>query len=125
MPHLVLEGGLDGDSVATDLTDDRVSRWGRAVLKTDGCWRRVGGDALIVEGVVVEFSRPQHPVAVISWDPDHTTIRLWPTVPVERTRPVQRWLAELARRLQAVGAGAVRSTNIPNEVWGDLDLTIS
>ncbi len=79
----------------------------------------------MVEGVVVEFSRPQHPVAVISWDVDHTTIRLWPTVAVERTRPVQRWLAELARRLQAAGAGTVRTTNIPDEVWRDLDLSVS
>ncbi len=125
MPHLVLEGGLDGEVVATDLADERVSRWGRAVLKTEGCWRRVGREALMVEGVVVEFSRPQHPVAVISWNLDHTTIRLWPTVPVERTRPVQRWLAELAGRLQAVGAGAVRATNIPDDVWRDLDLKVS
>jgi len=125
MPHFVLEGGLDGEVVVTDLAEERVSRWGRAVLKTEGCWRRVGGDALMVEGVVVEFSRPQHPVAVISWDRDHTTIRLWPTAPVERTRPVQRWLAELARRLQGVGAGAVRATNVPDEVWNDLDLRVS
>lgn len=125
MPHLVLVGGLDGEVVATDLAGERVSRWGRAVLKTDGCWRRVGGNGLMVEGVVVEFSRPQHPVAVISWDDDHTTIRLWPTVPVERTRPVQRWLAELAHRLQALGAGAVRTTNIPDEVWRDLDLGVA
>ncbi len=85
MPHLVLDGGLDGELVAADLAGERVSRW----------------------------------------DDDHTTIRLWPTVPVERTRPVQRWLAELAHRLQAVGAGAVRTTNIPDEVWGDLDLSVT
>jgi hypothetical protein len=123
MPHLVLDGGLDADAAATELATERVSRWGRAVLKTEGCWRRSGGQALLVEGVVVEFSRPQHPVAVVSWDNDHTTVRLWPTAPVERTRPVQRWLAELARRLQGVGAGAVRTTNIPDDVWSDLDLS--
>ena len=122
MPHLVLDGTIDIDSASSALADEHVSRWGRAVLKTDGCWVRKGGGSLLVEGVVVEFSRPQHPVALISCQPDHTTVRLWPTVPVERTSPVQRWLAELARRLQDAGAGEVRTTNIPDDVWADLEL---
>ena len=125
MPHLVLDGGIDVEAARAAFTSDTVSRWGRAVLKTDGCWTRIDGNALLVEGVVVEFSRPQHPVAVIACHADHTTVRLWPTVPVERTRPVQRWLAELARSLQAIGAGGVRTTNIPDDVWADLELRVS
>jgi hypothetical protein len=122
VPHLVLDGGIDADTAAAALDGEHVSRWGRAVLKTDGCWVRRGGGSLLVEGVVVEFSRPQHPVALVSCHPDHTTVRLWSTVPVERTPPVQRWLAELVHRLQAAGAGPVRTTNIPDDVWIDLEL---
>ncbi len=40
------------------------------------------------------------------------TAELWRLAAVERTPAVQRWLAVVARDLQQLGAGAVRSTNI-------------
>ena len=122
MPHLVLAGGLDYGSVTAP---EEVHRWGRAVIKTEGSWRRRGGEALLVEGVVVEFARPLHPVALVAPHHGDTIVRLWPVAPVERTHAVQRWLGLLAVALQRQGAGPVRLTNIPTELWQDLGLSIA
>lgn len=122
MPHLVLAGGLDPDAVTLP---EAVYRWSRAVMKTEGSWRRVGGEALLVEGVVVEYSRPLHPVALVAPHDGDTIVRLWPVVGVERTHPVQRWLCQLAAELQSGGAGPVRVTNIPRELWQDLELAVA
>ena len=122
MPHLVLAGGLDYGSVTVP---EEVHRWGRAVIKTEGSWRRRGGEALLVEGVVVEFARPLHPVALVAPHHGDTIVRLWPVAPVERTHAVQRWLGLLAAALQRQGAGPVRLTNIPTELWQDLGLSVA
>ena len=79
---------------------------------------------MLVEGVVVEFSRPLHPVAVVAHHHGNTTVRLYKTVAVERTRAVQRWLCVLTAALQRHGAGVVTSTNIPANLWRDLDLDV-
>jgi hypothetical protein len=121
MPHLVFSGRLDLSAASLD---PKVHRWGRAVLKTDACWLRADEAAMLVEGVVVEFSRPLHPVAVAAHHHGETTLRLWKTVAVERTRPVQRWLCLVALELQRCGAGPVRMTNIPSELWRDLELQV-
>jgi len=121
MPHLVLVGGFQPQEAARSIGAD-VHRWGRSVLKTDVCWKRGDEEALLVEGVVVEFSRPLHPVALIAAHHDDTIVRLWPLCAVERTLPVQRWLAVLAVELQQCGAGPVRSTNISDETLDGLDL---
>jgi hypothetical protein len=95
------------------------------VIKTGDSWRRSDGRAVVVEGVVVEFSRPLHPVAVVTKQRGDTVVRLWPVVEVERTPPVQRWLCTLAAALQKTGAGEVKTTNIPRELWQDLDLKMA
>jgi hypothetical protein len=123
MPHLVLVGWIDLEVVAGRLPR-AVHRLGRAVLKTEDCWLRADRDALLVEGVVVEFSRPLHPVAVVTRHQEGTVVRLWSRVAVERTRPVQRWLCVLAAELQQLGLGPVKVTNIPAELWSDLDLAV-
>jgi len=123
MPHLVLTGRVDLAEVVNRFPRT-VSRLGRAVLKTEDCWLRADREALLVEGVVVEFSRPLHPVALVAPHHDNTIVRLWARVPVERTRPVQRWLCVLACELQELGAGPVRVTNIPDQLWSDLDLVL-
>ncbi len=92
MPHLVLRGPVDLHRAASEL-DLGVTRWGRAVIKTGDRWQRTDGEALLVEGVVVELARPLHPVALVSVRDDDTVVRLWPVVGVERTPAVQRWLA--------------------------------
>jgi hypothetical protein len=120
MPHLVLAGEIDLRQ-AVDIARE-VHRWGRAVLKTEQCWLHTGGEALLVEGVVVEFERPLHPVALVARNHGNTVVRLWSRVAVERTRPVQRWLAIVALELQRLGAGPVKTTNIPDELWSDLGL---
>ncbi|MFV2071043.1 MAG: hypothetical protein ACC742_00120 [Thermoanaerobaculales bacterium] len=122
MPHMVFEECVDLERVADGLPAG-VHRWGRAVLKTDQVWRRRDGQAVLVEGVVVEFARPQHPVIQIAPHHEGTIVRLWSLVPVERTPAVQRWVAMVAADLQRLGAGALLNTNIPRDLWQDLQLT--
>jgi hypothetical protein len=121
MPHLVLAGSSD---LADLVPEPGVHRWGRAVLKIGDGWLRVDHQALLVEGVVVEFARPQHPVALIAEQRGDIVVRLWPVVGVERTEPVQRWLCTVAAALQRLGAGPVKVTNIPRELWRDLNLVV-
>ena len=123
MPHLVLRGSVDFHRVA-DKLDLEVIRWGRAVIKTNDLWRRSDGEALLVDGVVVELGRPLHPVAVLAARNGDTVVRLWPVVEVERTVAVQRWLGVIARGLQTLGCGPVRITNIGPEVLEGLDLEL-
>ena len=122
MPHLVLEGELDLAVVAPRIGSE-VLRWGPAVLKTEATWCRSDGTAMLVEGVVVEHSRPLHPVAVISNSRGDTSIRLWRLAPVERTPAVQRWLASIASELRSLGGGALKTTNIADDLLLDLGLS--
>ncbi len=121
MPHLVLRGAVDFQRAATEL-DLGVIRWGRAVIKTSDVWKRSDGEALLADGVVVELGRPLHPVALIATRDGDTVVRLWPVVEVERTSAVQRWLGAVARRLQTLGCGPVRITNIGAEILDGLEL---
>jgi len=122
MPHVILEGSVDLDRVASGLSSE-VQRWGPAVLKNEASWRRSDGLAVIVEGVVIEHSRPLHPVAVIAESKGDTGVSLWRLAPVERTPAVQRWLASIAGELRRLGAGPLRSTNIAADLWQDLGLS--
>ena len=121
MPHLVLCGEIDLQTMAADFGGE-AQRWGPAVLKIEASWLRSDGLAALVEGVVVEHSRPLHPVAVISMSHGDTSVRLWRLAPVERTPAVQRWLASIAGELRGRGAGPLKTTNIPAEFWQDLGL---
>jgi hypothetical protein len=121
VPHLVLKGRFEGSRLSA-LGERPVHRWRRAVLKIEDQYRRNDGAAVLVEGVVVEFSRPLHPVALVAARGEDTIVRLWSRVEVERTEAVQRWLAVIALELQRQGAGPVTTTNIPEELWSDLGL---
>lgn len=121
MPHLVLLGSLPCREIAQGLRP-AVRRWGRAVLKTERCWLRQDEHAVLVEGVVVEHSRPLHPVALVEPHRDGTIVRLWRLAPTERTPAVQRWLAQLAADLRGLGLGPVAVTNLPEDLWSDLAL---
>jgi hypothetical protein len=123
MPHLVLCGSVPATLVAAEL-GPRVARWGRAVIKTGDRWRRGDDGALLIEGVVVELGRPLHPMALVAERDGDTVVRLWPLVEVERTAAVQRFLGVVARGLQELGCGAVRTTNIPGETLAGLGLEI-
>lgn len=123
MPHLVLRGSVDFDTITCDLNMD-VVRWGRAVIKTTDRWRRADAEAMLVDGVVVELARPLHPVALMATRDGDTVIRLWPVVEVERTPAVQYWLAVLAGEVQRLGGGPVVTTNIGPEVLEGLGLDL-
>jgi len=123
MPHLVLRGSVDFDTITGELDMD-VVRWGRAVIKTVDRWRRADAEAMLVDGVVVELARPLHPVALVADRDGDTVIRLWPVVEVERTPAVQRWLAVLAGEFQRLGGGPVVTTNIGPEVLEGLNLDL-
>ena len=119
MPHLVLAGLVPASEILARFAPE-VWRWQRAVLKAEACWVRQDGQAVLVEGVVVELSRPLHPVALVEARGGGTVVRLWRRSPVERTPAVQRWLALVAARVSAWGAGPVTATNLPPELWSDL-----
>lgn len=119
MPHLVLKGALPAPVMARGLRPV-VQRWGPAVLKTERCWVRHDEMAVLVEGVVVEHSRPLHPVALVEPHRDGTIVRLWRLAPTERTPAVQRWLAQIAAELCGLGLGPLQVTNLPAELWSDL-----
>jgi len=121
MPHIILTGTLDFEAVASSL-DGEAQRWRAAVLKNEASWRRSDGLAVLVEGVVIEHSRPLHPVAVITQSHGDTSVRFWRLAPVERTPAVQRWLASVASELRRLGAGPMKKTNIADELLRDLDL---
>jgi len=122
MPHLVFSGVVDVEALLERLPRD-ARKWGPAVLKTEQVWRRGDGKALLVEGVVVEHSRPLHPIAVIAEHRGDTRVSLWRYAPVERTPAVQRWLAMVAREVQVVSGGALRATNIAGNVLEGLGLS--
>jgi hypothetical protein len=120
MPHLILSGELDLGTIASKL-EGEIQRWGPAVLKIEASWHRSDGLAMLVEGVVVEYSRPLHPVAVVTHNHGDTSVRLWRLAPVERTPAVQRWLAIVAVELCRLGGGRLKSTNIADELLQDLN----
>jgi uncharacterized protein YjeT (DUF2065 family) len=121
MPHIILNGSLELGEIAANL-DGGPQRWGAAVLKTETSWLRADGLAVLVEGVVIEHSRPLHPVAVVTQSHGDTSVRLWRLAPVERTRAVQRWLALIAGELRRLGTGSVKTTNLADDLWQDLGL---
>ena len=121
MPHLILDGAVDLQR-AIEALPGEARRWRTAVLKTTGVWISADAGALLVEGVVVEHSRPLHPVAHVTVADGQTKIRLWDVVPVERTPAVQRWLAELGRDLQAAGSVTLRTNNLAAGIIDDFDL---
>ena len=124
MPHMILAGEIDIESMAAGF-EPTVFRWGPVVLKVAESWIRKDRLAMLVEGVVVELSRPLHPVVVVGVSDGKTQVRLWPRVEVERTRAVQRFLALVAADLQRRGAGPLRTTNLPDEVWHDVGLRLA
>ena len=119
MPHMVLERVPDFEALEAAVDREPV-RWGRAVLRSTGIWRRSDPPGMLVEGVVVELSRPLHPVAFVAPRRENLMVRLWPLVTVERTPAVQRWLATIAAGASRAGAGRLVSTNLPAELWEDL-----
>jgi len=121
VPHLILKGGADLAGLA-GVFDATAHRWGRVILKVEDCWIRSDGAALLVEGVVVEFSRPLHPVALVAPHYENTIVRLWARNAVERTGAVQRWLSIVAAQLCAASGLNLHTTNIPEDIFGDLDL---
>lgn len=121
MPHVILEGSADFFSIATQI-ETEARRWRRAVLKTENWWSRSDGQALLVEGVIVEYSRALHPLALVAPHHGDTGVRLWPHLEIERTPAVQRWLALIAADLQRGGGGPLKKTNIPKEILDGVDL---
>ena len=121
MPHVILAGTVSLDAVASSF-DSEAQRWRAAVFKNEASWLRSDGLAILVEGVVIEHSRPLHPVAVITQSHGDTSVRLWRLAPVERTPAVQRWLASIAGELRRLGAGPIKTTNIADELVHDLGL---
>jgi hypothetical protein len=113
MPHVIRGGHVDLTSAWRGLPDGPW-RWGTVVARTEGRYLASQGDSLLVAGVVVEYGRPLHPVVVISLSRDGTSFHLWPAAPVERTEGVKRYLAQVAREMEAFGAGPVLRTNVPD-----------
>ena len=112
MPHVIRRGRVDL-AVVWRAIPRGPWRWGGVVARVEGSYLAVSGDALLVAGVVIEFGRPLHPVALVTVREDGTAVHLWPAATVERTEAVKRFLAQVARELVAFGAGDVVATNLP------------
>ncbi len=121
MPHVILDGEVKLERVVGRLSRE-AQRWDRTVFKNEASWLRADGLAVLVEGVVIEHSRPLHPVAVISLKSGNTSVRLWRLAPVERTLAVQRWLASIAAELCRLEGRSLKTTNITKELWNDLGM---
>lgn len=119
MPHVVLERAVDLSWLGKQMPRG-VVRWRHAVLKTEAVWHRIDHPALLVEGVVIENSRPLRPVALIAPRDERLVVRLWPIVVVERTTAVRRWLAVIASACSQLGSAGVVVTNIAEDILIDL-----
>jgi len=111
MPHVVRTGLADLEAAWRGLPAGPW-RWGSAVGRVEGCYLGVGRECLLVSGVVVEWGRALHPVALVTHRGGKTAVHLWPAAAVERTDAVKRFLVEVARGLSAFGAGEVVATNL-------------
>ena len=115
MPHVVCRGKVDLEAAWRGLPWGPW-RWGAAVARVEGCFLGRGGGALLVAGVVVEYGRPLHPVVMVTYRGDDTSVHLWSAAEVERTGAVKLFLARVASDLAAFGAGEVVVTNIAAEL---------
>ncbi len=115
MPHVVRAGRADLVAAWRDLPWGPW-RWGAAVARVEGCFLGRGEGALLVAGVVVEHGRPLHPVVIVSYRGDDTSVHLWSGAEVERTAAVKRFLAQIAHELGPFGAGGVVATNLQEEL---------
>lgn len=111
MPHVIRAGHADLAAAWRGLPQGPW-RWGHLVARAEGCFLGGDGSSLLVAGVVVEYGRPLHPVVVVSVGRQGTSCHLWAGAPVERTEGVKRFLAQVAREVEAFGAGPVVSSNI-------------
>jgi len=115
MPHVVRSGRVDLARAWRELPWGPW-RWGGAVARVEGCFLGRGDGALLVAGVVVEYGRPLHPVVIVTHRGEDTSVHLWSPAEVERTAAVRRFLARIAAELVPFGAGAVVTTNVPEEL---------
>ena len=113
MPHLIFEGSPDLSKLSFS---SEVRREGRVVMKVEHSWMRSDTRSLLVEGVVIEYSRALHPVAEIAHRDGRLSMKLWPLVPVEHSQAVQQWLLMVAQMLQASGVGPLKKTNLSPEL---------
>lgn len=113
MPHVIRRGRADLQAAWRELPRGPW-RWGGVVARVEGSYLAVSGDALLLAGVVIEFGRSLHPVALVTLRAGETAVHLWPAATVERTEAVKRFLAQVARELVAFGAGEVQTTNLPD-----------
>lgn len=111
MPHVVRAGRADLTAAWRGLPRGPW-RWGNAVARVEGCFLGPDARALLVAGVVVEYGRPLHPVVVVSFRGDDTTVHLWSHASVERTEAVKRFVVQIARELVGFGAGEVTASNL-------------
>lgn len=109
MPHLIFDSSPELSKLSFS---SEVCREGRTVMKIEHSWLRSDGRSLLVEGVVVEFSRALHPVAEIAFRREKLHVGLWPLVSVERSGAIQKWLLMLGRMLQDSGVGPLVRTNL-------------
>lgn len=111
MPHAICNGAADLEAAWRGFPSGPW-RWGNAVARIEGCYLAPGAKALLVSGVIVEYGRPLHPVALVTHRGDETAVHLWSVAAVERTEAVKRFVARVAVELRAFGAGSVRTTNV-------------
>ncbi len=112
MPHVVLNGSVDVESVFGKLEPIFI-RSGSRILRTMDLFIERGKTFVLIESLVVDSGFKANFLAMISGREDGLVVRLYPKVDVEKTDGVKQILAEIAKQLMRSFPGLkVGETNL-------------
>jgi len=112
MPHVVLNGNVDVESVFGKLEPIFI-REGSRILRTLDMYLDRNKTSVLIDSLVVDSGLKTSFLALISGREDGLVVRLYPKVDVEKTDGVKQILAEIAKQLMRVIPGLkVGETNL-------------
>lgn len=117
MPHILLEGSASIQRLQAAHQPYTV-REGERLVKVGRFYADGGGEAALVETLVVERGHTQKFFILVSARPGGLAVRLEPMTDPEKSPGVKRALAVVAERLLRVTGGRYGSTNIPEYLSG-------
>ena len=113
MPHVVLEGPVDLQSVGEKF-EPVLERWGDDVLKLRQVYVEQRGEEVLMDTLVVESGHRQQFFIQVTRREDGAVVRLLPQTDPEKTFGVKRALARVATLVRRHAAGECRygATNL-------------